>query len=222
MNRINLLPDRFIARRRRARLVARFAVAAVFTVVAGLAWGAIARNQLGKLSAQVALSQSRLAQEQEKSRTIQGRAAEGQALRALLAHRSQLESPVASAGVLTLLTHLLPDSVALTRLSLELPAPDMTDRSVKAKVTRAPASAAQPTRVILEGLALSDVELTQVVSALAGQSAFSNVKLVRSRQVPLGEATRFAFEITLDVPAAKTAGTAVAGNQAGGKVDRGV
>jgi hypothetical protein len=119
----------------------------------------------------------------------------------MLTHRGQLESPVAPAGVLTLLTHLLPDSVALTRLSLDVPEPDMTDRGAKAAAGGTGAApAARLTHVVLEGLALSDVELTQVVSALAGQKAFTNVKLLRCRQVPLGEATRFGFEITLDVP----------------------
>ncbi len=225
MNRINLLPDHFIARQRRAQWVARVVIAAVFTVMAGTAWGAIARAQLRGADAQIASSRERLAQEQDRGREIASRAAEGNTLRAILAHRRQLESPVASAGVLTLLTHLLPDSVALTRLSLDAPAPDMTDRSIKSAGAAQPPRVAQPTRVVLEGLALSDVELTQVVSALAGQQAFRNVKLVRSRQVPVGTMTRFGFEITLDVPAAVTAaaptGTAAAGAQRQEKVERG-
>jgi hypothetical protein len=221
VSRINLLPDHFIVRQRRTRLATLVAVAAVFTVIAGSAWAAIARSQLGELSTRIASTQSRLAEEQQRSRAIEYRASESRSLHALLAHRSQLEPPVATAGVLTLLTHLLPDSVALTRLTLDVPAPDMTNRSAKTAGAPAP-PAPQPTHVVLEGLALSDVELTQVVSALAGQKAFTNVKLVRSRQVPLGTATRFGFEITLDVPAAAAATTtAAAGKQAGGKGERG-
>lgn len=217
MNRINLLPDHFIARQRRARMVVTIAIAGAFAVVAALAWGAIVKSQLGDLSEQLAQSRVKLGEEQQRSRAIELRSAEGRSLRAMLAHRSQLEPPVASAGVLTLLTHLLPDSVALTRLTLDVPAPDLTYRAPRtdgsaAAVPSAPAP--QPTRVVLEGLALSDVELTQVVSALAAQKAFSNVKLVRSRQVPLGATARFGFEISLDVPAAMTAA-------AGGKVQRG-
>ena len=208
MNRINLLPDHFIARQRRARMVVTIAIAGAFAVVAALAWGAIVNSQLGHLSEQLAQSRVKLGEEQQRSRAIELRSAEGRSLRAMLAHRSQLEPPVASAGVLTLLTHLLPDSVALTRLTLDVPAPDLTYRAPRtdgsaAAVPSAPAP--QPTRVVLEGLALSDVELTQVVSALAGQKAFSNVKLVRSRQVPLGGVARFGFEISLEVPATVTA-----------------
>ena len=226
MNRINLLPDHFIARRRRARLVTRLAVAGVFAAVGAGAWGVAALSQLGELSTRVAASQARLAQEQARSGDIETRAAEGRTLRGMLAHRGQLETPVASAGVLTLLTHLLPDSVALTRLSLEVPPADMTNRGGPAAAAAAPAAARQPTRVVLEGLALSDVELTQVVSALAGQRAFTNVKLVRSRQVPVGAVTRFGFEITLDVPAAVAAAAApasasAAGKAAGGEGERG-
>jgi len=208
VNRINLLPDHFIARQRRARMVVTIAIAGAFAVVAALAWGAIVNSQLGHLSEQLAQSRVKLGEEQQRSRAIELRSAEGRSLRAMLAHRSQLEPPVASAGVLTLLTHLLPDSVALTRLTLDVPAPDLTYRAPRtdgsaAAVPSAPAP--QPTRVVLEGLALSDVELTQVVSALAGQKAFSNVKLVRSRQVPLGGVARFGFEISLEVPATVTA-----------------
>ena len=209
MNRINLLPDHFIARQRRARMVVTLAVAGAFAVVAAVAWGAVVRSQLGDLSEQLAQSRVKLAEEQQRSRAIELRSAEGRSLRAMLAHRSQLEPPVATAGVLTLLTHLLPDSVALTRLTLDVPAPDLTYRAPRADgtaaaVAAAPPPAPQPTRVLLEGLALSDVELTQVVSALAGQKAFTNVKLVRSRQVPLGSAARFGFEISLEIPATLT------------------
>jgi hypothetical protein len=190
------------------RMVVTIAIAGAFAVVAALAWGAIVNSQLGHLSEQLAQSRVKLGEEQQRSRAIELRSAEGRSLRAMLAHRSQLEPPVASAGVLTLLTHLLPDSVALTRLTLDVPAPDLTYRAPRtdgsaAAVPSAPAP--QPTRVVLEGLALSDVELTQVVSALAGQKAFSNVKLVRSRQVPLGGVARFGFEISLEVPATVTA-----------------
>jgi hypothetical protein len=216
VSRINLLPDHFIARQRRTRTMLRFVIAGAFTIVAATAWGVIAHEQLGELSEQFAQSRAKLADEQQRSRTIELRAAEARSLRAMLAHRSQLESPVASAGVLTLLTHLLPDSVALTRLTVDVPTPDLVFRTKAPGSTSAvaPAPVPQPTRVLLEGLALSDVELTQVVSALAGQKAFTNVKLVRSRQVPLNGEARFGFEISLDVPPAVTA-------QAAEKVQRG-
>ena len=216
MSRINLLPDHFIASQRRARTILKFVIAGACTIIVVTAWGAIAHEQLGELSQQFAQSRAKLADEQQRTRTIETKAAEARSLRAMLAHRSQLAPPVESAGVLSLLTHLLPDSVALTRLTVDVPTPDMVYRSPAPGSTTpvAPGPAPQPTRVLLEGLALSDVELTQVVSALAAQKAFSNVKLVRSRQVPLGATARFGFEISLDVPAAMTAA-------AGGKVQRG-
>ncbi|HEV2294627.1 MAG TPA: PilN domain-containing protein [Tepidisphaeraceae bacterium] len=221
MNRINLLPDHYMARQHRQRLFVRLAIAAGFTVLAGVAWGAVARVQLGRVSEQIALAQSRLAQEQQRGREIELRAAEGRTLKEMLVHRGQLESPVASAGVLALLTHLLPESIALTRLSLEVPAPDMTFRGTtpgRLAATLAAPPQPQPTRVVLEGLALSDVELAQVVSTLAGQTAFRNVKLVRSRQVPLAGEARFGFEISLEIPPTVAAH---AGARAGEKGQRG-
>ena len=221
MSRINLLPDHFVARRRRAQVVVRAAAAGVLMVITAAAWGGIAHAQLSARSARIAAARLRLEQEQQRGRAIEARGAEYRTLRAMLAHRSQLESPVAPAGVLTLLTHLLPDSVALTRLSVEVPDPDMSDHSEKPATATAPAKASAPTHVILEGLALSDVQLTQVVSALAAQKAFVNVKLVRSRQVPLGTVTRFGFEITLDVPATESAGAAGIGQGVGAGGERG-
>jgi hypothetical protein len=220
MSRINLLPDHFVARQRRAALATRVACAAVLAIMMGTAWGAIAQAQLSARATQVASSRAQLEQEQQRAVAIEQRAAECRALRALLAHRGQLESPVASAGVLTLLTHLLPESVALTRLSLDVPDPDMTDRSAKAAAAAAPPPA-QLTHVVLEGLAMSDVGLTQVVSSLAAQKAFANVKLVRCRQVPLEDTTRFGFEITLDVAAAASGGSVALDKPQGPRGERG-
>jgi len=53
-----------------------------------------------------------------------------------------------------------------------------------------------------ELIALSDVELAKVVGTLASHKAFANVKLIRSRQVTTAGLTRFAFQITLEVPPA--------------------
>ena len=99
MNRINLLPDHFIARQRRARMVVTIAIAGAFAVVAAVAWGAVVKSQLGDLSDQLAQSRVKLAEEQQRSRAIELRSAEGRSLRAMLAHRSQLEPPVASAVI---------------------------------------------------------------------------------------------------------------------------
>ena len=61
------------------------------------------------------------------------------------------------------------------------------------------------TRVLLEGLATSDLDLARVVGTLSGQKAFANVKLGRSKPVTGGGVTRYAFELTIDVPPAASA-----------------
>ena len=108
--------------------------------------------------------------------------------------------------MLALLTHLLPESVAVTRLSMDLPPADLNDRSKSqaAQPGTAPPAPPEhvPSRIEMEGVALSDVELAKVVGTLASHKAFANVKLVRSRQVTTEGQTRYAFQITLDVPAA--------------------
>ena len=201
MNRINLLPDRVLARQRRGRVVRTAAAAAVCALTVGAAWGATAYRQVNDLSGQVAAAQVRLSQEQQRAAGLALMTTESNALRTLLAQGDQLADPVELSGVLTLLTHLLPDSVALNRVSVEVPPADVGSRVKAAKVAPPP----RTTRLLLEGLATNDLELTRVVSALSGQKAFANVKLSRSKPVTGGGVTRYAFELTIDVPPATSA-----------------
>jgi Tfp pilus assembly protein PilN len=203
MSRVNLLPDSYIAHERRRRAMYGSAGALAVVVVVGVVWGAIAYNQIQSLGDRIETAQSRLAHEKDRSQALEANRATMESLRGMLAHRTQLAAPVPPPGVLALLTHLLPESVAVTRLSMDLPPADLTDRSPKrGDVTVQPPANYVPTRVEMEGLALSDIELAKVVGSLASHKAFTNVKLVRSRQVTTAGLTRFAFQITLDVPPA--------------------
>jgi len=205
MNRVNLLPDSYVAHERRRRTTRALIAGLVAVVISCTAWGSVAYTQVRALSQRMVAAQERLAFEQDRSRALEADRASGHELRALLAHRAQLEAPVPAPGVLALLTQLLPESVAVTRLSMDLPPCDLTDRSGPQGRAEGgqvpPASAPTPTRVEMEGIALSDVELAKVVGTLGSHKAFTNVKLVRSRQITMADLTRFAFEITLEVPA---------------------
>ena len=201
MNRINLLPDHYLARQRRARLLTAVAAAAVCALTVGAAWGATAYRQIRDLSGQVAAAQARLNQEQQRAAGLAAMTTELNALRTLLSQGEQLADPVELPGVLTLLTHLLPDSVALNRVTLEVPPADVGSRVKATKGVPPP----RTTRVLLEGLATSDLDLARVVAALSGQKAFANVKLGRSKPVTSGGVTRYAFELTIDVPPAASA-----------------
>lgn len=200
MKRINLLPDGVIARQGRRR-AARVAVAtAVLSLTVGAAWGTVAWRQLKELSRKAAETQARLTQERERAGRNDAVSAQAAALRGMLAQGDRLGQPVSLPGAMTLLTNLLPDSVALTRLTIEAPTVDVAERK---STNKAPGS--QVTRLSLEGLAINDLELAQVVSELGAQRAFANVKLVRSRPVASAGVTRYAFEISIDVPPAAAA-----------------
>jgi Tfp pilus assembly protein PilN len=201
VNRINLLPDRVLARQRRGRLLKAATAVAVCALTVGAAWGATVYRQVRDLSGQVAAAQVRLNQEQQRAAGLAQMTAESNALRTLLAQGEQLADPVELPGVLTLLTHLLPESVALSRVSIEVPPADVGSRL---KATR---GAPQPrtTHLLLEGLATSDLDLARAVGALSAQKAFTNVKLSRSKPVTSGGLTRYAFELTIDVPPAASA-----------------
>jgi Tfp pilus assembly protein PilN len=199
VNRINLLPDGVIVRQRRARLLRAAAATAVVALTVGTAWGTTAYRSLRELSGQLAQAEARLAQEQQRTGKIDAVTAESNSLRTLLAQGERLANPVALHGAVTLLTNLLPESVALTRLTAEAPPVELKQSSKSASASRA-------THLSLEGLAVSDLELAKVVSELSAQRAFTNVKLVRSRPMTNGGITRFAFELTLDVPPAASAG----------------
>jgi hypothetical protein len=206
VKRINLLPDGVLARQRRRRAVRLAIVTAVASLAIGSAWATVASRQLKDLSARTAAAQARLSQARERAGRNDAVSAQAAALRGLLAQGDRLAQPVSLSGALTLLTHLLPDSVALTRLTIEAPSVDVSDRSKTAG--KAPSS--QVTRLGLEGLAISDLELAQVVSELGAQKAFANVKLLRSRPVASAGINRYAFEISIDVPPAAQAEDGVA------------
>jgi hypothetical protein len=201
VTRINLLPDGVVARqgRRRATRIAIAAAAVALTV--GSTWVTVARHQLNDLAAKTAAAQARLNQERERAGRDDAESAKAAALRGLLAQGDRLSQPVSLPGAMTLLTNLLPDSVALTRLTIEAPTVDVTERKSGNKA--APTSLV--TRLSLEGLAINDLELAQVVSELGAQKAFANVKLLRSRPVASAGVTRYAFEMSIDVPPAAAA-----------------
>jgi hypothetical protein len=203
--RINLLPDHVIARQRRKRGTRAAAAAAAVALAVGSVWATVATRQLNDIAARTAAAQARLSQERDHTGKIDAVTAQAAQLRALLAQGERLNQPVTLPGALTLLANLLPESVALTRLTIEAPAVDVADHSKQ--VTKA-SSTSSITRLSLEGLAINDLELAQVVSEIAAQKAFTNVKLVRSRPMAAAGATRYAFEISIDMPPAARAADA--------------
>ena len=207
MNRINLLPDHVIARQHRKRGLRAAAVVTVAAVAVGSVWATVASRQLKDIATRTTAARARLNLERERTGKNDAVAAQVAQLRTLLAQGDRLNQPVTLPGAMTLLTQLLPESVALTRLTIEAPVADVADRS---KQPTKSAPGASITRLSLEGLALNDLELAQVVSELAAQKAFTNVKLVRSRPVASAGLTRYAFEISIDVPPARAADGGVA------------
>jgi hypothetical protein len=207
VTRINLLPDGVLARQGRRRATRIAIAAAVIALAVGSAWVTVARHQLNDLAAKTAAAQARLNQERERAGRSDAVSAKAAALRGLLAQGDRLAQPVSLPGAMMLLTNLLPDSVALTRLTIEAPTVDVSDRG-KSGNKGTPSSLT--TRLSLEGLAINDLELAQVVSELGAQKAFTNVKLLRSRPVASAGVTRYAFEISIDVPPAAAAEDGVA------------
>ena len=211
MTRINLLPDGVVARQGRRRAARAAIAAAVVALAVGSAWVTVARHQLSDLAARTTAARARLSQERERAGRDDAVSAKAAALRGLLAQGDRLTQPVSLPGAMTLLTNLLPDSVALTRLTIEAPTVEVTPKSAGKG-----AAASLVTRLSLEGLAINDLELAQVVSELGAQKAFANVKLLRSRPVASAGVTRYAFEISIDVPPAARAaepGVAQAGRE---------
>jgi hypothetical protein len=198
VTRINLLPDGVLARQRRRQAARVAVVTAVLSLTVGSAWATVASRQLREIASKTAQAQARLAQERERAGRNDAVSAQAAALRGMLAQGDRLSQPVSLPGALTLLTQLLPDSVALTRLTVEAPTVDVVER----KSTSKGPPPSQVTRLSLEGLAINDLELAQVVSELGAQKAFANVKLLRSRPVASAGITRYAFEISIDVPPA--------------------
>lgn len=200
---INLLPESYFAARRIRRLGWLSAAAGVVVLAAaGAAWW-LSAAKLEALSAEIALVENKLAVQETQQAAAKRLEAERDALQGILGVRRKVDVPLPVSTALALPFNLVPPSIALTRASLELPRAAEAERTPAPRggVADAPgAAAAQPMRLELEGLALSDLEVVRFVSTVSSHRLMRNVQLTKSRNVNVGGVNRVYFVVDLQIP----------------------
>lgn len=200
LSMIDLIPGSFRAgerARRRVRLwvsayagVAALVAGAYFVVSAGRAQATAERDLLAQ----------QLQMEWDRNKEAQRLLGEIHAVEEAITRYDRLAAPVRACDVVGTLGSLLPKSVSLTALTL-------TPRSEKVLSKPAPtakgAAASKPQPVTLsymvvelEGIAPSDAELAQLVSALEGCGLFGSVGMDYARSATIDGTAGRAFRVS--------------------------
>ena len=199
MTRVNLLPDSYIASRRRAQSRRTWAAGAAAGVLVCLAWGTLAAIQVRGVSSDIAAAERELAAERERLAEFDATRKEHAKLAVLLDAAGRIELPVPATAVVARLVPHLPDTLVLERLSLAAAPPDAFLQSARPQGTAAFQPDGAAIRLELDGVALSDADVAKLVSDLSHDKLFANVKLARSRYISVGGLPRFGFQVSLEV-----------------------
>jgi len=174
--------------------------AAIVSVLAGAVWYKLAATQLARISQQISLVEQAVNTERQKAGQLSHEATEYGRMHDLMAVRSETETPCSPTAVLSLLCKLLPDSVALTKFSVEaVPTQGAASYTPGAKPGDSKGAKTTLVRVDLQGIATSDLEVARAVSILARHRLFSKVTLTRSSPLKVADENRFAFQIKIDI-----------------------
>jgi hypothetical protein len=112
-----------------------------------------------------------------------------------------LSEPVSTPAVLALLSRLVPETVALTQIAVEMSSlPEPGTIGEKPPATPVKPAERRPIRIGLTGVARTDADVARCVTRLSEHALFANVKLARSRQVLDGGPPRVSFNIMLEIP----------------------
>lgn len=196
---INLLPEQYIterAARRRRRL--SLVTTALVILASSVAWNAC-RNEAIAVRRDVSGARAEVAKLGSRDAAVTRLEGDAKTLSAAMEVRDAVTLRLPVTTALGEACNALPDSVVLTRVTVEPPQLQLPMRDAKAKPK--PKAVAPPVmRVALEGLAVGDVEIARLVSVLSSNPLFKNVKLKSSRGTKVGELNRSEFQIDLEVP----------------------
>jgi Tfp pilus assembly protein PilN len=211
MTRVNLLPDSYIAARRRVRRRRALGAGGAAVLLVCAAWSTLIVMQLRAVSADISAAQRELAAERARIAEFEATRKEHAKLTALLNHAARLELPVPATAVLARLVRHLPDTLVLERLSLASAPPDGVVPLSLSSLIAGPKADAGAIRLEIDGVALSDADVARLVGDLSHDKLFANVKLARGRYITIGGVPRFGFLVSFEVrvpadPGGKDAG----------------
>lgn len=210
MSQINFLPESFLRERRRQHRVMRESMLIAVVALLIIVWYAGTQTRVVALENLVEVKQ----QEMQSIASQQTEMAKLDLERGILMRQLQLErelsQPINHTAVVATLARIMPRSMALTDMSIQMPAPvpspklkpgeknsdtSRADRKVKA------VSALPPPvmRVSVVGLASKDMEIADFIGKLTDHALFNNVKMVFSRSVELKDKKVMAREFRVEM-----------------------
>lgn len=213
MSQINFLPESYLREKRRQNRVMRESMLIAVVALLIIVWYAGTQTRVVSLENLVQAKQ----QEVQSIASQQTEMAKLDQERSVLMQQLQLErelsQPINHTAVVATLAHIMPRSMALTDMSIQMPAPVPSPRikvSDKSKtsgrndnrsVAKAPAGPPPVMRVSVVGLASRDMEIADFVGRLTDHALFGNVKMVFSRSVELKDKMVMAreFRVEMDI-----------------------
>lgn len=198
MSRINLLPRAYLDARRRRQHAALLVAAALAIVAAASTWAGLAHRHLDALDTRVSALQQQAEPVHRDLRAIDQLQSRLHQADTELALYRQLEPAMPLSIMLALVSQTLPDTLALTRTVVELPAlrmPDDDEDDQTAVLLHAPA----PITIQLTGRAESDIAVGRFVHQLAATHPFDNVSLAYARQAQDDREPAYEFRIHLEI-----------------------
>ena len=208
MSTINFLPPSYFKQQhRRVRLLIE---AAVIAVVAALLFVAhlLGETSMLKLRDYAAQTKAEGTSIQRQFKELAALQAEHRELFGQLRVHRQVTLPVNFTHVLAAISHLAPESLAMTDLRLEtappVPAPlpsanESKSKKTKTKATTAVVKTIDPLKIELTGLSPDDGRIADFVGALAESPLFSDVKLLFSRSSEQDGVVSRRFRVTMEV-----------------------
>ncbi len=212
MNDVNFLPDSYVrqchARNRRLR---HFGMIAAVTVLMG-GWLLIDAARLAGLEQYALVVESQASAIEAQARQAAALETQRAELAREVTVQRQLAAPVTFAQITATVGSLLPDAATITDFSLNgrRPLPDViakvSNRSGASQGSRMPPAPAGTRRevdqvaVSIHGLAPNDVEVANFVGLLSKHALFSDVKLLYSKPLQVGDLIGREFRIDMNVP----------------------
>ncbi len=203
MNEINFLPLRLIQSQRRQSRMFRELLVVGGVLLCCVVWYGGQQGHNASLEHLVVAKQDELVAAQQRTVEVQRLTAQREDLQYQLQIQQRLTRPITHSTLLAVMTDLLPDSLAITELTLVAQTPVSQPRHQKGQGAKTSRKASPPKpqlmHVQIEGVSPSDVDVANLVGGLSEHPIFSNVKMRYSRAVKLQHVQARQFRVEMDI-----------------------
>ena len=205
MNQFNFLPDVIVEKRnnreKRQWLIGGLAICTA-VLIAGIIGILFSVNGISNTTETV---QDQLDKAKTLSEKLQKVKADITLLRNKNTRLSNLREALPARVVISHIINKMPQKVSLTKISWETPkfsdkSDDKKANSKRSRKSKEPeVIQIPPSKLIITGIAKSDIDAAHFVGELSGHDLFDLVKLVNSREIIINDAKLYEFYITASV-----------------------